>query len=356
MHTGPHDDDRVPVARLGHGAQRMDPRQPQRPAASARAARRTPARRASARAGASSSARRWGRRPARCSATSARGCSASTTSSSRPTTRGCSTSSVRTSPRWNGGSRCRARDFRLWIAIHEVTHRVQFGSAPWLRGHLQGLVDKYLQADLARRQGAGGPAPARGRGGARRRRRAAWAASSCCSRREQREMFVRMQALMSLLEGHASYVMNEVARDHVADVDRMRRALAARRRGSSMERSIQKAIGFEQKIQQYDGRRTVRARGDRDARAWTTFNLVWVAPDQPADARRGRRARALARAGRRARPMRRPPAVARVLERVTATVARARHVPAEPDRRCWRSRAVPIRCAWSSRWCASAGS
>ena len=39
-----------------------------------------------------------------------------------------------------------ARDFRLWISIHEVTHRVQFGSAPWLRGHLQGLVDQYLQA------------------------------------------------------------------------------------------------------------------------------------------------------------------------------------------------------------------
>ena len=31
-----------------------------------------------------------------------------------------------------------ARDFRLWIAVHEVTHRVQFGAAPWLRDHLAG--------------------------------------------------------------------------------------------------------------------------------------------------------------------------------------------------------------------------
>ena len=35
-------------------------------------------------------------------------------------------------------------DFRRWVAIHEVTHRVQFGVAPWLRGYLGGLVDEYL--------------------------------------------------------------------------------------------------------------------------------------------------------------------------------------------------------------------
>ena len=64
---------------------------------------------------------------------------------------------------------------------------------------------------------------------------------------------------MSLLEGHASFVMNEVARDHVADVDRMRRALAARRRSNAAERTLQRAIGFDQKIKQYDsGERFVR--------------------------------------------------------------------------------------------------
>ena len=36
------------------------------------------------------------------------------------------------------------RDFRLWIALHEVTHRVQFGATPWLRGYLRELVDMYF--------------------------------------------------------------------------------------------------------------------------------------------------------------------------------------------------------------------
>jgi putative hydrolase len=94
---------------------------------------------------------------------------------------------------------------------------------------------------------------------------------------EQREMFKRMQALMSLLEGHASYVMNEVARDHVNDVDRMRRALSARRKASSLERTMQKAIGFEQKIRQYDtGEHFVRSIVDRAG--MSTFNLVWRSP------------------------------------------------------------------------------
>ena len=167
------------------------------------------------------------------------------------------------------------RDFRLWIAIHEVTHRVQFGSATWLQGHLSGLVNEYLdsvQLDshemitqlrrAAEEAKAGGDW--RGMGGV-----------FLLLTPEQREMFMRMQALMSLLEGHASFVMNEVARDHVSDVDRMRRALSARRgRASNVERGFQKAIGFDQKIRQYDtGERFVRAIVGRAG--MSTFNLVW---------------------------------------------------------------------------------
>jgi putative hydrolase len=84
---------------------------------------------------------------------------------------------------------------------------------------------------------------------------------------------------MSLLEGHASYAMNEVTREHVRDHDRMRNALAERRRrAGGMERSFQRAIGFDKKIEQYDaGERFVR---DVVARAGIDgFNRVWLAPE-----------------------------------------------------------------------------
>jgi len=171
-----------------------------------------------------------------------------------------------------------ARDFRLWISIHEVTHRVQFGAAPWLKGHLSGLVDAYLGSisldsrelmdqlrNAAQEVRAG--ADVRGVGGV-----------FLLLNPEQRQLFVQMQGMMSLLEGHASYVMNEVARDHVADVDGLRRALAARRRSNAAERSFQRMIGFDQKIKQYDsGERFVREIIDR--RDMATFNRVWQAPE-----------------------------------------------------------------------------
>jgi uncharacterized protein (DUF2342 family) len=73
--------------------------------------------------------------------------------------------------------------------------------------------------------------------------------------------------------------MNEVAKDHVGNLDRMRTALAERRRrASGVERSFQRAIGFDKKIEQYDaGERFVRevvSRAGRDG-----FNRVWLAPE-----------------------------------------------------------------------------
>ncbi len=171
-----------------------------------------------------------------------------------------------------------SRDFRLWVAIHEVTHRVQFGTAPWLKGHLGGLVDTYLASislDSRELMNQLMRAAEEARSGADLR---GMGAIYLLLSAEQRALFVQMQGMMSLLEGHASFVMNEVARDHVRDVDRMRKALAVRRRSSNVERTFQKAIGFDQKIKQYDtGERFVR---DVVARTgMETFNKVWLSAD-----------------------------------------------------------------------------
>jgi len=169
-------------------------------------------------------------------------------------------------------------DFRRWVAIHEVTHRIQFGVAPWLRGYLGDLVDEYLatitlDGGVLRAQLLSavedlrtGAADLHGAGGI-----------LLLLTPEQRAVFEKTQAMMSLLEGHASYVMNEVARDHVADLPTLRRALAARRKVGGIEKVVQRAIAFDQKVAQYDaGERFVRevvARGGQEA-----LNHVWAAP------------------------------------------------------------------------------
>ena len=167
------------------------------------------------------------------------------------------------------------RDFRLWIAVHEVTHRVQFGSTPWLRTHLSDMVDRYLSTvslesgEVARQLRR---AIDEVRTGGEWRKAGAIA---LLMNEEQRELFHRMQGVMSLLEGHASYVMNGVARGRVQDLDRMRNGLQQRRRVSAMERQFQRAVGFDSKIRQYDtGERFVAAVVERAG--MDRFNLVWA--------------------------------------------------------------------------------
>jgi coenzyme F420 biosynthesis associated uncharacterized protein len=166
-------------------------------------------------------------------------------------------------------------DFRLWISLHEVTHLVQFGAAPWLRSTLGELIDTYLgtvQLDPKELLAQLRRAAAEARAGAEWRGAGAF---FLMLTPEQREIFHRMQSIMSLLEGHASYVMNEAARDRVRDLERMRAVLRARRRATPLERSFQRAIGFESKVKQYDaGERFVRA--VVEGRGMAAMNLVWA--------------------------------------------------------------------------------
>ena len=147
-------------------------------------------------------------RPACCSATSRSACSASTTCSSSTTT-----------PRadavyYVGGNvlalekrfAFRPRDFRLWIAIHEVTHRAQFTGVPWMKPYYLSLVESDAVVD-------------RSRSAPRSCRRCARAADEFRNGRnplddgglvallasdEQRGALAQVQALMSLLEGHGN--------------------------------------------------------------------------------------------------------------------------------------------------------
>jgi coenzyme F420 biosynthesis associated uncharacterized protein len=173
----------------------------------------------------------------------------------------------------------RPRDFRLWIAIHEVTHRAQFTGVPWLRGYFMSLVDRAL--------GIVDPDP---RALVNAVRRAAdelrrgrnplddGGIVGLFASREQKVVLDEVQALMSLLEGHGNFVMSDLGRKYVAGEERMARVLQARRQAGGMTSVVQKLLGFEMKMRQYDvGERFVRAVVDEAG--FGALDAAWSAPE-----------------------------------------------------------------------------
>jgi coenzyme F420 biosynthesis associated uncharacterized protein len=167
------------------------------------------------------------------------------------------------------------RDFRLWIALHEVGHRVQFGAVPWLRGELWTMIDEYLSSmELD---------PKRLLESLRRaveeaRRSREWRGLGILfllMTPEQRETFRRMQATMSLLEGHANHLMNALSEGKVREAARMRRTLKERREHrTGVEKAFQRAIGFDTKAAQYaSGERFVNRVVEQAG--MEAFNRVW---------------------------------------------------------------------------------
>jgi coenzyme F420 biosynthesis associated uncharacterized protein len=166
------------------------------------------------------------------------------------------------------------RDFRLWLALHEVAHRVQFGGVPWLRGHLSGLVDSYLSTidlDPKRLVESLRRAVEDVRGGAEWRG-LGWVFLLMTP--DQRDTFRRMQAVMTLLEGHGNFVMDAVAKHRIGSGGIFRRRLRERRSRAGVERAFQKAIGLDVKVRQYDlGERFVAHVVDQVG--MEGFNRVW---------------------------------------------------------------------------------
>jgi coenzyme F420 biosynthesis associated uncharacterized protein len=91
----------------------------------------------------------------------------------------------------------------------------------------------------------------------------------------QREILDRLTGVMSLLEGHAEYVMDGVGPDVVPTVAEIRQRFQRRRAGrGTLDQVIRRVLGLEMKMAQYrDGERFVRAVVERAG--LDTFNRVW---------------------------------------------------------------------------------
>jgi coenzyme F420 biosynthesis associated uncharacterized protein len=170
-------------------------------------------------------------------------------------------------------------DYRLWVCLHEETHRVQFTAVPWMRDHLfseftaladtvepQRLLDDGLKrvAEAVKAASSGGKAGS---------------LLELLGSPEQKAILDRVTGVMSLLEGHADVVMDGVGPSVIPSVAAIRRGFDERRKGvGTLDRLLRKLLGLEAKMAQYrDGAAFVRAVVDKVGMA--DFNAVWAGPD-----------------------------------------------------------------------------
>lgn len=171
-------------------------------------------------------------------------------------------------------------DFRLWVTLHEVTHRTQFTAVPWLRPYFTEQVKAYIDASdldpaqvLARLRDAAGAvrdAVTGGEGGS---------LMDALQTPEQRTIVSRLQALMSLLEGHGDYVMDGVGPAVVPTAETIRQRFEERRKGAGpVDKVIRRLFGLDMKLRQYaEGEKFVRYVVDTSGMA--AFNRVWEGPE-----------------------------------------------------------------------------
>jgi len=168
------------------------------------------------------------------------------------------------------------RDFRLWVCVHEETHRVQFTAVPWLRDHLLGEIAGLISSTeldpnkLAKMMREGLESVGRlVRGDSE------VSLLDVMQTPEQKTVLERITAVMSLLEGHADVVMDGVGPEAIPSVAAIRTKFTKRRAGAGpFDQLVRRLLGFDAKLRQYrDG--AVFVRGVVDKVGMEGFNTVW---------------------------------------------------------------------------------
>lgn len=172
----------------------------------------------------------------------------------------------------------RPSEFRFWVALHELTHRAQFKGVPWLRDYFMGLVTELVDSsgsesgrwsriidEIESRKAAGRPAvDERGIIG-------------LLGSPEQNEVVDRVQALMSLVEGHGHVVMDRLGADHLRSQERMSRILKERRLDKKTA-AFFRLTGLEMKMNQYRLGEQFVLSVEREA-GWDSVRLAFDNPE-----------------------------------------------------------------------------
>lgn len=168
--------------------------------------------------------------------------------------------------------------FRLWVCLHEETHRQQFGCAPWLAEYLNARITSMIADTL----GEAGEVFARLGQGLRRLPEALSAEGTglmgVLQTDEQKKVLGELTAVMSLLEGHADVVMDAAGEAVIADVVGLRRAMTDyRTQTSSLHTMVRRLLGVEAKMKQYETG-AVFVRAVVAEAGWPGLNRVWAEP------------------------------------------------------------------------------
>jgi coenzyme F420 biosynthesis associated uncharacterized protein len=173
----------------------------------------------------------------------------------------------------------RPAEFRLWVALHECTHRLQFTAVPWMRPYFLDLISQMVEAAsvdrgrVRRLAGELGRAARRGRPLLDETGLMGLLASPA-----QREVLDRVQALMSFLEGHGHVVMDRIGGRLLVTQHRMSRMLKERRR-DPRHAAFLRVTGLEMKMQQYEqGERFILAVERRAG--FGALDRAWEGPER----------------------------------------------------------------------------
>lgn len=173
--------------------------------------------------------------------------------------------------------------FLRWIAIHETTHAVQFTSVPWLRDHLASLLMELVEGAAAKidRASLQGLVKRIFSTDPRRAIRSLLQGdfARLLADPEQARVLDRLQAAMSVIEGHAEHVMDAAAAANEPGYARLRERLDAKRaRRGGLGEVISRLLGMELKLRQYRLGKAFCDAVAADAGV-EGLNTVWSGPD-----------------------------------------------------------------------------
>ena len=171
--------------------------------------------------------------------------------------------------------------FRLWLALHETTHAFEFEAHPWLRDYMNGMLEEYftfLSNDVEYlKRGAEAVRMFWDRARDNSGDSSSWIEMVMTP--EQRRLFNKMQAMMSVVEGYSNHVMNAVGRDLMPDFTTISNRFEQRQRQrTNAEQLFARLTGLDLKLEQYRmGEQFINA--VVEARGHDFARRVWDGPE-----------------------------------------------------------------------------